>query len=115
MFTKILKYASIIALFTALWPSAFDYRMFVAFVVTVGAVAVAAQAARAQRTLWTVGFGAIATVLNPIVTGQLGPAVFFWSDLVCIAAFVASLVFLKSQPMLSMPSITDRTPGSESL
>lgn len=115
MFTKIMKYVSIVALLISLWRSSFDYRMFAAFVVTIGAVAVATQAARAQRTAWAVGFGAIATVLNPIVTGQLGPPVFFWCDLVCIAAFAASLVILKAQPVLSMPSITDRTPGSESL
>ena len=115
MFTKIMKYASIVALLISLWRSSFDYRILAAFIVTVGAVAVATQAARLQRTIWTVGFGAIATVLNPVVTGQLGPAVFRWCDVLCIAAFVGSLVILKAQPVLSMPSITDRTPGSESL
>jgi hypothetical protein len=31
------------------------------------------------------------------------------------AAFSVSLSSLQSQPLLSMPSITDRNPGSESL
>jgi hypothetical protein len=31
------------------------------------------------------------------------------------AAFAVSLTTLKSQPLLSIPSITDRNPGSESL
>jgi hypothetical protein len=115
MFTKIIQCAALVALLTALWRSSADYRMLVAFVVTVGAVAVATQAARTQRTAWAVCFGAIATVLNPIVTGLFAPALFFWCDLLCIAAFAASLVFLKPKPLLSMPSITDRTPGSESL
>jgi uncharacterized membrane protein len=115
MFTKIVKYASIVALLISLWRFSFDYRMFAAFVVTIGAVAVATQATRAQRTAWAIAFGAIATVLNPVVTGQLGRAVFFWCDVLVIAAFAASIVFLKTQPVLSMPSITDRTPSSESL
>jgi hypothetical protein len=33
----------------------------------------------------------------------------------CGAIFATSLAFLKSSPVLSMASITGRTPGSESL
>jgi len=40
---------------------------------------------------------------------------FLWLDLVCLMTFLISLGALKTRPTLSIPSITDRTPGSESL
>jgi hypothetical protein len=80
----------------------------------VGAIAVVTQAARAQRYTWVVVFLVIATLLNPILTGGLPRQVFLWTDVACLVAFAASL-FLKNKPILSIASITDRTPGSESL
>jgi hypothetical protein len=35
--------------------------------------------------------------------------------LVSIVPFAVSLIALKTQPLMSIPSITDRNPGSESL
>jgi hypothetical protein len=60
-------------------------------------------------------FLAIITLFNPVLTASLPRHLYLWTDLTCLAAFVASLVFLKSKPVLSIASITDRTPGSESL
>jgi hypothetical protein len=112
----VMKWLSVAALLIAvLWRSSLDYRFVVAFVVTVGAIAVVTQAARAERYIWVVVFLVIATLLNPILTGGLPPQVFLWTDVACLVAFAASLVLLKNKPILSMASITDRTPGSESL
>ncbi len=114
--TIIMKSLAIAALLTAvLWRSSLDYRVVVSFMVTVGAIAVVAQAARAQRYFWAVIFCGIATLFNPILTVGLSPPVRLAADLASLTLFAASLMILRNRPVLSMPSITDRTPGSESL
>ncbi len=116
MATMIMKCISIAALFTAVsWRASVDYRVLLSFVITISAVAVITQAARARRYAWVIVFVAIATVFNPVLTGALPRQVYLWTDLACLGAFAASLVMLKNKPILSIASITDRTPGSESL
>lgn len=114
--TMIMKYISIAALFTAVsWRPSLDYRVVLSFVITISAVAVITQAARVRKYVWVIVFGAIATVFNPVLTGALPTQAYWWTDLATLGAFAASLVVLKNQPILSIASITDRTPGSESL
>lgn len=114
--TMIMKCVSIAALLTAvLWRGSVDYRVVLSFLMTVSAIAVIAQAVRAGKKFWLILFVMVITIFNPGMTGALSPHIYLWTDLTCLAAFVASLVFLKSKPVLSIASITDRTPGSESL
>jgi len=114
--TIIMKYVSIAALLTAvLWSAPLDYRVLLSFVITISAVAVITQAAHAHKHAWVGLFVGIATIFNPILTGALPRPVYLWIDLACLAAFTSSLLVLKNQPVLSIASITDRTPGSESL
>lgn len=116
MATRIMKCVAIAALLVSIaWSASSNYRVVLAFIVTVGAIAVLTQAARAKKTGWVVVFTVVATLLNPALTGAMGNATFLWADLACLTAFSTSLLFLKNQPILSMASITDRTPGSESL
>lgn len=116
MTTKIMKSVAIMALVvSAAWSSSFGFRLVLAFIVTVSAIAVLTQAVRARKTGWAILFAVVVTLLNPGLTGILQRSAYIWTDIVCLGAFVASLVFLKSEPTLSMASITDRTPGSESL
>lgn len=111
-----MKWLSVVTLLVAvLWRSSVDYRFVTAFVVTIGAVAVITQAARERRYIWVAVFVTVATLLNPIFTGALPRHLSLWTDVVSLAAFAASLLLLKSKPILSIASITDRTPGSESL
>ena len=118
MFATIMKSVSLAALLLAAtsWRSAPNYQLLLDFVVCMAAIVVAQQAVRAKRYLWTAAFAAIAVLFNPVVpvprpTGDL----FLLMIFVCLAPFAISLAALKTQPILSMPSITDRTPGSESL
>jgi hypothetical protein len=118
MLTKIMKWVSMAALLLAamFWGSAANYRFLLASVVCLGASIVVVQAIRAKEYAWAVGFVAMALLFNPIVpvfrlSGQLNLLLV----LACIAPFAVSLVALKTQPLLSIPSITDRNPGSESL
>ena len=118
MLAKIMKWVSIAALLLAamFWRSAANYQLLLDFAVCMGAIVVAMQAVRAKEYLWATGFVAIALLYNPVVpvlrlSGE-------WSQLlvfVCTVPFAISLAALKTSPLLSIPSITDRNPGSESL
>jgi hypothetical protein len=119
--TKIMKWSSMAALLTAamLWRSAANWQfpqLLLGLVVCLGASVVVMQAVRAKKYVWGAGFVAVALLFNPVV-----PVLKFsgeWSRLlvlVSIVPFAVSLATLKTQPLLSMPSITDRNPGSQSL
>jgi hypothetical protein len=118
MLAKIMKWVSIAALLLAamFWRSAANYQLLLAFVVCVGAIVVVQQAVRAKKYFWAAGFVAIALLFNPIVlVFRTSGNLFLLMALVCIVTFAISLTALKTQPLLSVPSITDRNPGSESL
>lgn len=116
MATRILKCVAIAALLTSVACSAsVGYRAVLAFIVTVCAIAVLTQAVRSKQPSWVALFAMVATLLNPALTGFMQHSTFIWTDVACLVAFIASLIFVKNQPVLSIASITDRTPGSESL
>lgn len=118
MLAKIMKWVSISALLLAAmsWRSAANYQLVLNFVICMGAVVVVMQAVRAREYRWAAGFVAVALLFNPVVTFPGPPGAWHLVIVVaCLAAFAVSLVALKTQPLRSMPSITDRNPGSESL
>jgi hypothetical protein len=114
--TNIMKWIAIVALFLAvLWRSSADYRTILQFVVCAGATFVVLQAARSGKYLWAAAFSGIAVLFNPIVPVELSRGMFLWLDLTCLAMFLVSLASLKTRTRLSVVSITDPTPQSESL
>jgi hypothetical protein len=118
MFAKIMKWASIAALLLAAisWRSAPNYQLLLEFVVCMGAVVVVMQAVREKKYGWAAGFVAIALLFNPVVpVPRPAGDLFLLMIFVCFVPFAVSLAALKTQPTLSIPSITDRKPGSESL
>jgi hypothetical protein len=77
---------------------------------------VALQAFHSARHPWTICFLSIALLFNPaipVLPLAGGPGLV--AIMLAAGAFAVSLSQLKSLPLLSIPSITDRTPGSESL
>lgn len=116
MSTKSMKGVSIAVLLLAVLrlPSA-SYQVLLEIFVCVSALLVVTQAVRAGKYFWAAGFVAIAVLFNPVVPVALSRKTFLWLDSVCLMTFLVSLAVLKRQPTLSMPSITNRTPGSESL
>jgi hypothetical protein len=100
----------------AFWGSMARYEVAVNLVVSLAASVVAYQAVHAGKRSWAGGFAAIALLFNPMVP-VIGLAGGLSMSLVVasIAAFVVSLGALRPQRRLSIPSITDRNPGSESL
>lgn len=118
MFAKIMKWVSLAALLAsgALWIGDMDQMLLLSVVVFMGAVVVLQQAVTERAYAWATGFGSIALIFNPAAPLLTEPTVWFpLMRLACAALFAASLAFLKSSPVLSIASITGRTPGSESL
>jgi hypothetical protein len=116
MLTKAMTWLSVAALaFAALSRSNLDDLRVAGLVICVGAVFVLIRAVRLREHYWTVGLVAIALLFNPVIPLPASPSIIIGLELACILAFLASLFVLRSQPLLSIPSITDRTPGSESL
>jgi hypothetical protein len=115
MLTKIMKWVSIAVLLLAGLRLAKSYQGLLEMVVCVSGLLVVAQAVHAAKYFWAAGFLAIVVLFNPVVPIGLSGKIFLWLNWVCLAAFLVSLAGLKRQPTLSIPSITNRTPGSESL
>jgi len=118
MYTKVMTWLSIVALLLAVvfWNSAANYQLELNLVVCAAATIVLFQAVQAKKYRWAVGFLAIALLFNPAIrvfrlAGGFGLSLVLLS----VAPFVISLIALRPSPLMSIPSITDRNPGSESL
>lgn len=116
MFTKITKLVCAgVLLVTAFWVASPGVEILLDILISVGAITVATEAVARPKYLWAAGFVAISLLFNPIAPVALSRNVFFVLDMTCLLAFLISLETLKSQPVISIPSITNRTPGSQSL
>jgi Family of unknown function (DUF6804) len=116
MFVKIMKFVCAgVLLLAALWVASPGVRVLLDILVCVGALTVATQAAARPKYVWATGFVAIAVLYNPVAPIALSREVSFWLDLACLLAFALSLEVLKSQPIFSIPSITNRRQRRESL
>ena len=118
MRTRLVKWLCVAVLFVAfvLWQWIASYEFLLKVFVSLGAGIVAVQAFHSGRNRWTMCFISIAFLFNPAIpvlplANRLGLV----AIVLTAAAFAVSLTKLKSQPLLSVPSITDRNPGSESL
>lgn len=118
MRTRLVKWLCLTVLLVAfaLWGLIAEYEVPLRLLVCAGATVVAVQALRAGRHEWATASLVIAFLFNPAVwlfplAGGLGQS----AIVLAAGVFAISLTALKSQPLLSMPSITDRNPGSESL
>jgi uncharacterized protein DUF6804 len=115
MLTNIMKWVSSTVLLLAGLRLATPYQVLLELVVCASALLVLTQAVRVGKYMWATGFLTIAVLFNPIVPMILSRKTLLWLDWVCLMTFMISLWALKRQPILSMPSITNRVPGSESL
>jgi hypothetical protein len=114
--TKIMKCVSITMLLLAVLrlPVA-SHPVLLAIVVCVSALLIAAQAVRAEKYSWAVGFLAIAVLFNPVIPiGRSGRDV-LWIDGIGLGAFLAAAAAFKARPALTVLSITSRLPRRESL
>jgi hypothetical protein len=118
MLSKIMKWVSsaVLLLMAAFSGAAEGYQLLSSLVVFLGAIIVLQEAVGEREYVWAAGFLAIALIFNPAApVFQASGTWFPIMALVCTAVFSVSLVALKTRPVLSIASITGRTPGSESL
>jgi hypothetical protein len=116
MLTKIMKWIAMAALLVALfWHPFAENRRLLQLAVLGGAIAVLVQAVRARNYVWLGLFVAIAWIFNPIRPVVVSPSIFLLVDMLTLLLFMVSLRALRTRTRLSIASITDRTPGSESL
>lgn len=117
MATKTMKWFAIGALLAliVLWRSSNSWTLLAGFLVCAGAIVAMLQAARVRSYGWIVIFLAITVLFNPLVPMFFSRRSFLILYLMCLATFLLSLRMALPGAKLSMASITDRTPGSESL
>ena len=107
MFTKMMKWLSIVVLLPAVfWQPSANYQLGLQFVVCAGAALVALQAVRSEKYVWAIGFVGIAMLFNPFQPLTFSRAMFLSLGWVSVATFLVSLAALKAKPGLAMPSIT---------
>jgi uncharacterized membrane protein YccC len=107
MFTKMMKWLSIVVLLPAVfWQPSAGYQLGLQFVVCAGATLVALQAVRSEKYIWAIGFVGIAMLFNPFQPLVFSRAVFLSLGWVSVATFLVSLATLKAKPGLALPSIT---------
>lgn len=118
MHTKVMRWFAVVALAGAvlLRPAAGDGTL-LQFAVSASALLVMTLAGLAGRYVLAAAFVLIAVLFNPLVPVVLASQRFLWMYASSLAMFGIFLMVLKipMRPRLSIPSITGRTPGSESL
>lgn len=117
MLTKMMKLVSIAALVLAafFWRSSGNFQTVVQFLVCGAAALVVIQATRSGKYLWTAAFLVVAVLFNPLVPMALHGSIFIWVDLLCLTMFLASTAYLQTSPRLTIASVTNTGPRSESL
>jgi len=117
MRTIVMKWATIaaLALAVAFWAAAAIYQLALNVVVSAAAVVLVVQAAQAKKCWWAVAFLANAVLYSAVSSFRLEGRLALLLVALSIVPFAVSLITLKPQPLLSVPSITDRNPGSQAL
>jgi len=116
MLTTIMKYLAIAMLLAgSFWRQSPNLRSYLDFVIAAGAAIVLVQAIDLHKYWWTAAFVVIVGVFNPIwpMTFSFGAMILL--QIVTAAVFAASLQLLKTSPRLTIVSITESNPRTDSL
>lgn len=116
MLTTIMKYAATVTLLLGtFWHLPANLRSYSAFVISAAAVFVLVQAVNLHKYAWAAAFLTIACVFNPVLPIALSFAVLMALQITSAALFVASLQSLRTNPRMTIASITEANPRTESL
>jgi len=116
MLTFVVKWISVAALLIAMaWRTSAGYGLVLLFIIWAGALIATVQSYTLGKYIWAIGFLAVAILFNPISPFVLSRALFLSLGTASLGLFLVSLRFLRTPARLSIASITDRIPGSESL
>ncbi len=115
MLTTMMKWIASAALLGSFLLPVVGYHAVLQFLVAAGAVVVVFQAATMGEYRWMVAFGVVACLFNPIMPIGFSAVPAMVLNTIALLLFGLSLKLLKTPPRLSIASITDRVPGSQSL
>jgi hypothetical protein len=94
---------------------ALGYQAGLLILIPAAATVVIFQAASLSEYRWVAAFVVVACLFNPVVPLGFSAAPALVVNTLGLILFALSLRLLKTPPRLSIASITDRMPGSESL
>jgi len=116
MLTRIIKWGAIAALIgSAFSRSVPDLGPVLRFAVVAAAAVVLMQAATMRRYVWMTLFLAVVCLFNPVLPVPFSAYISGIVSAFAVLLFFFSLELLQPKPKLSIASITDRMPGSQSL
>ena len=112
--TKTMKWVSITMLLLAMLqlPVA-RHQVLLAIVVCASGLLVVAQAVRAGKYPWAIGFFAIAVLFNPVMPIARSGRDVLWLNGIGLAAFLTAAAALKAGRARTVPSVTSRLPRRE--
>jgi hypothetical protein len=116
VFTQTMKWFSVLAiLLGVLLGSSAGCRVALEMEVCLATMVVLVQAIGNGKYIWGAGFIALAALFNPAVPVPLTHRLFLGLEWFSVGAFLVSLAALRARPLLSILTMTGRTPGSEAL
>jgi len=116
MLNRIMTWAAIVGLVAALpFRLPDSYHLALQLLICVAAILVVLQALDMGKAWLALSFVVVAAIFNPVVMPWMARPMFLAINVVCLSLFLWSVFIFPRRPRLSIASITDRTPGSESL
>jgi hypothetical protein len=117
MLTTIMKYVAIATLLVGMfwWRIPANLRTYLDFAITAGAVFVLVQAVSLRKYWWVVAFVGITCLFNPIQPIGFSFGTLLALQLMSVALFAVSLRLLRTDPRMTIASITETHRRTESL
>jgi hypothetical protein len=116
MLTTIMKYVAITTLLAGMfWRMPLNLRSYLDFVITAAAVFVLVQAVQFRKYAWAAVFLVVACVFNPVEPIAFSFSVLVGLQVISAALFAVSLVTLRMNPRMTIASIIQAHPRTESL
>ena len=116
MFTRIISWLAILGLIAVLpLPISSSYHLALQVLICVAAILMVIEAMDLGKLWLAALFLAVAALFNPVITPGMPRAIFLFIDAMCLTLFLTAVFAFPRKPQPSIASITDRTPGSQSL
>jgi hypothetical protein len=116
MLTTIMKYVAIATLLTGIfWRLAPNLRSYLDFVITAAAVFVLLQAVNFRKYAWAAIFVLVACIFNPVQPIGFSFSVLVALQVISATLFAVSLVALRTAPRMTIASIIQANPRTQSL
>jgi hypothetical protein len=116
MLATIMKYIAIASLVVGVvWHLTPNLRSYLDFVVAAAAVFVSVQAINLRKYLWVAALAVTFFLFNPFWSIGFSARTMVTLQIVAAAVFAISLQMLKTSPRMTIASITEANPRTESL